>query len=582
MVMLVSLLGGLGVFLLGMVMLTDGLKAVAGDALRRILTRHVATPVAGVGWGALVTALVQSSTATTTATVGFVSAGLLTFPQAIGVIFGANVGTTSTGWIVSQLGFKVSLGAVAPPLVLAGVAMRLMFKGRPAFAGTALAGFSLLFMGIGMLQSGMGTVASHLTPGDLPGSTGHALGARLALVGFGFLMTVVMQSSSASMTTTLAAVASGAIGLEQAAALAIGQNIGTTPTAVAAAFGAPTAAKRTAASHVLFNVLTAIAAIAGLPWLLRACEWTAHLAGANDAPTVLALFHSAFNAFGVLLLVPLIRPYARMIELMFPERGPRATRYLSPSVARVGPVAIEAARRALVHVMSDAASMLVDLLGHSPRRAAPAASLLDATTGLQSTVRFIHGLGQESRSAGELSREQALLHAVDHLDRLLDAIRRLPDVVADMESLRGDPVVASACDPVEALARRFALLAQDGTPAGTGIDPSALAGDAARVSTDMAGFRRDQRRLALQSAATGEIDPDYAMRRIDALLWLDGAAYHLWRAAHYLRPDAGENSTRTGSSQNGAETNPPSEGGRPTPAPTGTDVAPQTPDQNRD
>ena len=141
--MTVQILGGIGIFLFGMVLMTDGLKALAGDALRRILTRRVASARAGVVWGAGLTALVQSSTATTLATVGFVSAGMLTFTQAIGVVFGANLGTTSTGWIVSQLGFKVSLGELAPPLVLLGAALRLLFKGRAAHAGTAVAGFAL-------------------------------------------------------------------------------------------------------------------------------------------------------------------------------------------------------------------------------------------------------------------------------------------------------------------------------------------------------------------------------------------------------------------------------------------------------
>src|SRR5690606_14694255 len=193
------------------------------EALRSILTRFVSGPVSGVGWGALVTALVQSSTATTLTTVGFVSAGLLTFTQAVGVIFGANLGTTSTGWIVSQLGFKISLGAISPPLVLLGVAMRLLGRGRLAHAGMAVAGFGLLFIGIDMLQDGMGGLSSRVSPADMPGTVESGLVARLILVVAGCIMTIIVQSSSAAMATTLAAVASGAIGLEQAAALIVGQ-----------------------------------------------------------------------------------------------------------------------------------------------------------------------------------------------------------------------------------------------------------------------------------------------------------------------------------------------------------------------
>ncbi|NUQ49198.1 MAG: Na/Pi symporter, partial [Phycisphaerae bacterium] len=192
--MIAALLGGLGLFLLGMVLLTDGLKALAGDALRRILTRMVAGPVSGIGWGALITAVVQSSHATTLATVGFVSAGLLSFSQAVGVVFGANLGTTSTGWIVSQLGFKVSLGAFSSPLVLIGVLLRLLSHGRAAHFGAALCGFGLLFIGIDLLQGGMTAVSGHLSPGDLPGA-GAGLAGRAALVGLGFIMTILTQSS---------------------------------------------------------------------------------------------------------------------------------------------------------------------------------------------------------------------------------------------------------------------------------------------------------------------------------------------------------------------------------------------------
>lgn len=537
--MIVTLLGGLGVFLLGMLLLTDGLKAVAGDALRHILTRYVATPLSGVGWGALVTTLVQSSTATTLTTVGFVSAGLLTFKQAVGVIFGANLGTTSTGWIVSQLGFKVSLGSLSPPLILLGVAMRLMLKGRAMHAGTAIAGFALLFMGIDLLQNGMGALASRLSPGDLPGGAGTAgeWGSRLVLVGFGFLMTVIMQSSSASMTTTLAAVASGTIGLEQAAALAIGQNIGTTPTAVVAALGAPAPAKRTAAAHVLFNTFTAAVAVVILPQMLRVCERAAQVVGADDAPTTLALFHTVFNFLGVLILMPVIGPFARLIERMFPERGLRSTRYLTPSVATVGPVALEAARRALVHVLGDASALLVGALGRTVSRPLPATALTDARTGLQSIVRFVHSLGHAAQGAGELKQEQALLHASDHLDRLIDALARSREVSNHPESPEADPSAARAREDVAEIAEKLAsLLRQDGGSA-TPVteDPTPLADEAERVSRGLAELRRVQRCESLRMAAAGELDPDLAMRRIDLLLWLDGAAYHLWRATTYLR-----------------------------------------------
>lgn len=538
--MTASLLGGLGLFLLGMVLLTDGLKALAGEALRGILTRFVSGPATGVAWGALVTALVQSSTATTLATVGFVSAGLLTFPQAVGVIFGANLGTTSTGWIVSQLGFKVSLGAVSPPLVLLGVVLRLLSRGRTAHAGTALAGFGLLFIGIDMLQGGMGALAARLSPGDLPGAGGDSgLAGRAILTGFGALMTVVMQSSSASMATTLAAVASGAINLEQAAAMLIGQNIGTTPTAVAAAMGAPAAAKRTALAHVLFNGLTAVVAFLALPWMLAAIEFLLGADETTDAPTVLAAFHTFFNVLGVAILLPLTGPFAALITRIVPERSPRSIRFLAPAVAEVGPIALEAARRAVAEVVAAAAHAADRVLRRRGLDVHSRDELTEADRALGDVRRFVHRLAQGALEPHEVEHHAALLHACDHAARLIDALRDLP---ANGDAPLEDPVVRRACEEIDELIARVASTGEydvkGARPAGT--RPAAelvpeMAPAAETASLAIAAMRKDERRAALAAAAGGDLDPDVAVARVDTLLWLDRVAYHLWRAAHHLR-----------------------------------------------
>lgn len=516
--MIVLLLGGLGIFLLGMVLMTDGLKALAGDALRRILTRVVAGPISGMASGAVATAVVQSSTATTITTIGFVSAGLMTFPQAVGVIFGANIGTTSTGWIVSQLGFKVSLGSIVPPFIFLGVAMRLMGRGRVAHAGLALAGFGLLFVGIDMLQRGMGGLAARMSPADLPSA---GLAGRLILIGFGMLMTVVMKSSSAAMATTLAAVATGAINIEQAAALAIGQNIGTAVTSALAAIGATTAAKRTALAHILFNVFTGVVAFAVLPLFVHvvadAVDALDGHGGSIDAPTALAAFHTAFNVLGVVLLYPVLGPFARMIQRMVPERAVGPARFLDPAVASVGPIALEAARRALLEIVRDASIAAADALRHGrfdEDRLGVAAEAVDR-------VRpFVHGLAQGQQSEAEVGRMAAMFHAVDHASRLIGAVRRAPTGGVSL----GTPVV-------DECAHRLGELL--GAVAATGeLD----ADRAKEVSTSIADLRRAERKALLESAAVHRIDPDRAVRWVDALLWMDRVAYHLWRAANYLSP----------------------------------------------
>jgi phosphate:Na+ symporter len=164
----ISALGGVGLFLLGMTVMTEGLKALAGSALRTVLSKAAATPLRGSFWGALITLLVQSSSATTMTTIGLVSAGLLTFPQGLGLIFGANVGTTGTGWLVALIGVRVSLTAAALPMIFVGALIRLLAAGRVSGAGAALAGFGLLLFGLTTPQQGMGGLAERLPPADLP------------------------------------------------------------------------------------------------------------------------------------------------------------------------------------------------------------------------------------------------------------------------------------------------------------------------------------------------------------------------------------------------------------------------------
>ena len=206
----ISVLGGIGLFLLGMTVMTGGLKALAGSALRTVLNKAAATPLHGSFWGAIVTLLVQSSSATTMTTIGLVSAGLLTFPQGLGLVFGANVGTTGTGWLVALIGVRVSLTAAALPMIFFGALIKLLGRGRVSGAGAALAGFGLVLFGLTTLQQGMGGLAERLHPADLPvvlagpdaGWWRGMLGV-LVLVVVGLVMTALMQSSTAAIAVTL-------------------------------------------------------------------------------------------------------------------------------------------------------------------------------------------------------------------------------------------------------------------------------------------------------------------------------------------------------------------------------------------
>src|SRR5262249_35285477 len=268
----VTVLGGVGLFLLGMSVMTSGLKALAGSKLRETLSKAAATPLSGTFWGAFVTLIVQSSSATTMTTIGLVSAGLLTFSKGLGLVFGEKIGTTGTGWLIALIGVRVSLTAAALPMIFVGALIKLLGRGRVSAAGAALAGFALVLFGLTTLQQGMGGLAERLHPADLPAVLGApGIGwwsgslAVLMLIGVGLLMTTVVQSATAAIAVTLSAHYAGAVGLDQACALIIGQNIGTATSSAMAAIGASSTAKRLALAYILFKLIAAVIAMVFFP-----------------------------------------------------------------------------------------------------------------------------------------------------------------------------------------------------------------------------------------------------------------------------------------------------------------------------
>src|SRR5262250_751190 len=346
----IAILGGVGLFLLGMSVMTSGLKALAGTRLRTTLSKMAATPLSGAFWGALVTLIVQSSSATTMTTIGLVSAGLLTFAQGLALVFGANVGTTGTGWLIALIGVRGSLTAAALPMIFVGALIKLLGRGRASAAGAALAGFALVLFGLTTLQQGMGGLAERLHPTDLPLVFGPdvswwaSLFGVLALVVIGVAMTTVMQSSTAAIAVTLSAYFAGAIGLDQSCALIIGQNIGTATSSALAAIGASSTAKRLALAYILFKLIAAVIALVlfpvTIPLLVRA-------SATIDGVTLLAAYHTAYNVVGVAVLLPVVDKFTRFVERILPERASPLTRGLDRA-ALVTPLAAEEAVRRTV------------------------------------------------------------------------------------------------------------------------------------------------------------------------------------------------------------------------------------------
>jgi phosphate:Na+ symporter len=541
----IMILGGVGLFLLGMAIMTDGLKGLAGSSLRAVLGKAAATPLSGAFWGALVTLLVQSSSATTMTTIGLVSAGLLTFPQGLGLVFGANVGTTGTGWLVALIGVRVSLSPYALPMIFVGALVKLLGRGRLAAAGASLAGFALVLYGVTTLQQGMGGLAEQLHPSDLPAVLG-APGVRflpglvglLSLVAVGLIMTAVMQSSTAAIAVTLSAFYAGALDLEQGCALVIGQNIGTATSSALAAIGASTTAKRLAVAYILFKLIAALIALVLFPFTL---PLLARMADAIDGVTLLAAYHTAYNVLGVAVLLPAIDRFTHRVERLLPDRGSPLTRGLDRA-ALVNPVvAVEAVRRTIALALQALCQSMISLLGGaSDAKGGPSVSA--AANALKKTREFLSEVSGPPVSNEEELRLTSTLHALDHASRFADIAQEEPAIAVAKHGSE-DAQVVQFCEEalrsialaVSDVARETAL--SDAAEPIASLDPPSAASALAIAETcaqALRELRRADRSMTLGAVARGLFTAEKAMGRVDFVRRLDALAHHAWRSAAHL------------------------------------------------
>ena len=304
-----KLIGSLGLFLYGMKIMSEGLQKVAGDRLRSILTAMTTNRVTGVLTGVLITALIQSSSATTVMVVSFVNAGLLTLAESISVIMGANIGTTVTAWIISIFGFKVDMAAFALPLL--AIALPLIFSGKSnrKSIGEFIFGFSFLFMGLSYLKANAPDLnANPEMLAFVQNYTDMGFFSILLFLFIGTILTMIVQASAATMAITLIMCANGWISLELGAALVLGENIGTTITANLAALTANTQAKRAALAHFVFNVFGVIWVLIIFHPFMELVNWVVDTFFQSNNPEVaisykLSAFHSIFNICNVCILI---------------------------------------------------------------------------------------------------------------------------------------------------------------------------------------------------------------------------------------------------------------------------------------
>ena len=324
-----QLIGALGFFIYGMKIMSEGIQKIAGNKMRQFLGAMTSNRFAGVFTGFTTTALIQSSSATTVMIVSFVNAGLLTLRQSIGVIMGANIGTTITAWIITILGFKIKMDVLALPIIAFGLPLMFSSNNKYKALSEFLIGFALLFLGLDALKGAVPDISNnpeilHF----LEEWTSMGVLSTLLFVGIGTIVTVVVQSSSAAMALTLVLCADGIIPFEAAAAMVLGENIGTTITANLAAMVGNIHAKRTARAHLIFNLFGVIWMVvafngvtAGIDKYMVASGAQSPFVTAAAIPAALSIFHTVFNIANAVFLIGLVDFIARTVTKMVPSKG---------------------------------------------------------------------------------------------------------------------------------------------------------------------------------------------------------------------------------------------------------------------
>ncbi len=427
-----GLLGGLGVFLFGMHLLTEALQRVAGDRLKNILAFLTKNRFMGVALGALVTAAVQSSSATTVMMVGFVNAGIMDLTQVISVIMGANIGSTITAQIIA---FKIT--ELALPLIFVGAMIHLFSKDkRWKFYGQVVLGLGMLFFGIELMAMGVMPLKGHQGVADFfRRFSNNPATAVLA----GVIMTCILQSSAATIGVAIVLAQQGLIDFNGAIPLIVGDNIGTTITAQLAALNASRAARRAAMSHTIFNIFGAIIVmpfvITGLYQKLIAAITPGDPANTAHIARFIANSHTTFNVLNTLLFLGFINVLKTMsiwIVPVKPDEVKKVTSLLEPRLLDTPAIALDLIRREMVRMLEIARDSVRNGLGaiieNSPAKAALTRKIEDATDEYQRAItRYLIALSERDLTSNESEQIPTLLHSVNDIERVGDMAQNLAE-----------------------------------------------------------------------------------------------------------------------------------------------------------
>ena len=342
-----TIAAGVAILLFGMIMLEEGFRVFTKGPLQNLLKKATDKLYKSIGVGALVTALIQSSSLVSVITISFISAGLISLGGGLGLIFGANIGTTATAWLVAGFGLKIKISALAMPMLVFGIIFSFQKKASFKGIGNVLAGLGFFFLGVHYMKEGFDVFKEYidLTQYAVPGFLGVVI-----YTGVGILITTILQSSSATLALILTALSAGQIDYENALALAIGANVGTTITAVLGSLSSNVAGKRLAGAHLIFNVVTGLVALSFIYPLANLVNILSDTFGisSTDYTLKLALFHTIFNIIGVLLMIPFIKKMEILLMRFFKEKEEKdihEPKYLNESVLEFPASAISALRK---------------------------------------------------------------------------------------------------------------------------------------------------------------------------------------------------------------------------------------------
>lgn len=437
---------GVAIFMFGMLALEQGFRTFTGGVLENLMNKTTSSLPKSLTFGIVSTSILQSSSLVSVITISFLSAGLISLVSGIGIIFGANLGTTTGAWLIAGLGLKIKISAYAMPMLVFGVLLILQKSKNLNGVGYVLAGLGFLFLGIHYMKEGFEAFKDTLNLAEyaVQGYPGLFLFMLI-----GALATVIMQSSHATLVLIITALAAYQITYENALALAIGANIGTTITAILGSISANAQGKRLAAAHLAFNLVTGLIAILFIFKLMIAVNEISQFFGIreNDYTLKLAVFHTLFNLIGVLVMTPLINPLVKILERLFKEKKPEIDqpKFLTESAIDFPETAVKAVLQESLHVYDNAQSVLIHALGYKRPEVLSTLDLLEVAEEQKKLTRLDIDAAYERSIKGLYSAIVAFISRADFswqvgqsadLHHLREANQHVVEAIKDMKHLQ--------------------------------------------------------------------------------------------------------------------------------------------------